>query len=123
MFINGAVLASFLWLLLAALIVLAAALIAHLVWVVRLARSPGLRVRTSPERALLVALAFMTPVLSFYAVEIDRWWKRRAADRLDSVVPPLAVAAVATLAVAAANAARIEMRYAVEYRTAEDASL
>ena len=61
-------------------------------------------------------------MLSFYAVEIDGWWKRRRAGVPDPLVAPLAIAAVATLAVAAVNAARVEMRYAVEYRTAQDAA-
>ena len=66
---------------------------------------------------LLVAPALATPVLSFYAVEIAAWRRRRAAGaETKRLGRPLALAAVLTLAAAAAGATHVETRYAPEYR-------
>ncbi|PXW54783.1 hypothetical protein [Methylobacterium sp. B4] len=112
MFVNGPALAVTLWLLLFALVVLAGVLVAHLLWVVRLARGPGLTGRPAPMRALAVAAAFVTPVLSFYAVEIAAPWRRRAAGER------LVLVAILTVALAALGAASEEARYVPGDRTA-----
>lgn len=118
MFVNGPALAVTLWLLLFALVVLAGVLVAHLLWVVRLARGPGLAGRPAPMRALAVAAAFVTPVLSFYAVEIAALWRRRAAGERVAVGGRLVLVAIPTVALAASGAASEEARYVPGDRTA-----
>ena len=50
MFVTGAGLGAALWLLTMALVLLTGVLIAHLVWVVRLARGPALAARLASVR-------------------------------------------------------------------------
>lgn len=117
MFINGSALAAALRFLAVAIVVLAGLLVAHLVWVRRLACSPGLATKPLPARILLVGAALATPVLGFYAVEIAALWRRRAAVAWGTVAGRIAGLAVLTLALAAIGAASAEARYVPEYRT------
>ncbi len=122
MFVNGPALAVTLWLLLFALVVLAGVLVAHLLWVVRLARGPGLAGRPAPMRALAVAAAFVTPVLSFYAVEIAAPWRRRAAGERVAIGERLVLVAILTVALAAWGAVSEEARYVPGDRTVRHAA-
>ena len=123
MFVNGEALQRILWLMLLTLVVLAAAGVAHLLWVSRRARSPRLRKRSLLSRRLLVGLAFVTPLLSFYTIEINDW-RRRRSDHALAFRSMLVVIVVtfALIAVAGAVAAHEEMRYAAQYRTAQHAA-
>lgn len=122
MFVNGAALAATLRLLAILAVVLAGVLVAHLVWVRRLARSPGLAAERRPVRILLVASALVTPVVSFYAVEIAALWQRRTTVAWASIGRRLAILAALTLVLAAAFAAREEARYLPGSRTGWDAA-
>lgn len=99
-----------------ALVLLTGVLIAHLVWVVRLAGGPALAARPASVRWLIVAAALLTPVLSFYASEIAALRRRRAVGE---TIPWwwLGIVAALTLALAAAGALSEEARYLPEYRT------
>lgn len=114
MFVNGDALARGLWLVVIAIVVLAGVLLAHLVWVGRIARSPALAGRPMPARLALTAAALATPVIGFYAVEIAAL-ARRGADR--PLIRRLAIATLLTLALAAAGALSVESHYVPEDRS------
>ncbi|AMB43825.1 hypothetical protein [Methylobacterium sp. AMS5] len=116
MFINGAALGVALWLLTMALVLLTGVLIAHLVWLTRLARGPALAGSPVSVRWLIVAAAVVTPVLSFYASEIAALWHRRTAGETVTW-RRLGIVAAPTVALAAAGALSEEARYLPEYRT------
>ncbi|MFJ7441253.1 cytochrome PufQ [Methylorubrum thiocyanatum] len=63
------------------LVLIAGVLVAHVVWVVRLARSHALARRSGPMRAGVVAAALVTPVIGFYAAEVVTLWRGHGVNR------------------------------------------
>ncbi|MDH3028266.1 hypothetical protein [Methylobacterium fujisawaense] len=117
MFINSDALAGFLRLLWIAIVLLGGVIVAHLVWVSRVARCRALASMPLPTKIAIVGAAFAAPVVGFYAVEIASWHRRQAARPRFRVPRHIAVAALLTLALAAAGTLLVEGRAVPEDRS------
>ncbi len=76
MFVNGDAVGFVLKLLAVGLPLLCLTLAAHVVWVVRLSRSPTLQNLGPARRSVALAFAAAAPVVGFHAVEGARWSRR-----------------------------------------------
>lgn len=94
------------------IVLIAGVLVAHVVWVVRLARSPALACQPGPVCAGIVGAALATPVLAFYAAGVMALWRGRADGRSATAIRVvLAVVVGLTLVLAAIGTALVESRY------------
>jgi hypothetical protein len=111
MFLNADGIRGMLLVINIGLILIVGVLIAHVVWVVRLARSPVLARRSGPMRAGVVAAALVTPVIGFYASELLMLWRGHGNGRSAAAIRVLAVVVGLTLLLAAIGAVLVESRY------------
>ncbi|KAA0125830.1 hypothetical protein CIW48_01655 [Methylobacterium sp. P1-11] len=120
MFVNGDALAGAFRFLMIALVLCVGIIVAHLVWVSRIARRPALAAKPVPTRFAIVGAALATPVVGFYAVEIAAL-RRRCGDECGArSLRGLAGAGLLTLALAAAGTLYVELRAAPQDRSLWD---
>ena len=84
MFVNGDGLRFALKLFLVAPALLGLVIVAHVVWIVRLARAPASRQFGPVGRVVVLGMAATLPVVGFYGVEVARWMLRLGGRRGDT---------------------------------------
>ncbi|WJH40994.1 hypothetical protein N7E02_10805 [Aliirhizobium terrae] len=98
------------------LILVSATVAAHLVWLTRLSRSAVLSGRPGPQRAAILLVACMSPVIGFYVAEVAQWWRKHDGPARHGFWKPFALVTASTLVLTLCGAVRMEFRYLPEDR-------